>query len=114
MLTVEIEPLDLYAVSECSILHVCNQFMRMKEQYESEGFEDLYVMVKDDVECWQSKGLVLVGSRLETDKEFEKRLKSEKAQRVHNKRIKEKNAEREQRELRRLIEKHGVPEDLNE
>jgi len=114
MLTVEIEPLDLYTVFECPIDQIIDYFKCTKEDYEVKGFEDISVMVKDDVECWESKGLVLVGKRLETDKEFEKRLKEENRFLEKRKKQQEDNVESERKQLKRLIRKHGIPENLDE
>ena len=55
--------------------------------------------------CYESTNLSLKGNRIETDKEFKDRLKTEKREREKEKERKEKELERERKQYERLKKK---------
>ena len=82
---------------------VIDSLIAEKENAEEDGYFD--VTIEDHVD-WDETSFTLEGSRLETDKEFEKRLAKDKKQREKNKKIKEERKEKEKKEYERLKKKY--------
>ena len=72
-------------------------------------FDNLHIQSEecDNLECYGIHSLIVTGDRLETDKEFEKRVRKEKKERDKRKVEKQKREEWERKEYEKLKKKYG-------
>jgi hypothetical protein len=87
-------------------------FLKTKhEELTKEGWVNL-TLIEDD--CgYPSSHHILCGKRLETDKEYERRIKKERKERQKKQQAKKEKEEIEKKRLEELIKKYGVPENVN-
>ena len=75
-----------------------------KERYESQGYTNLTIEEDDN----EYPNRSIYDSRLETNKEYDRRIKKEQRERAKNRRVKLEKEEREKEELVRLVRKHSA------
>jgi hypothetical protein len=102
---------DIFDVFEGEpIQKIIERFEYEKATYEDEDWADLRFDVAYDCgydDYNTTITLVLIGERLETDKECASRIKKREAAAERRKTKKEKEKEKEVKELERLAKKHG-------
>ncbi len=87
------------------------QFLRdQEEELRKAGWTDLRL---DEEGNYGSPTYAIYGKRLETDKEYQKRINKRKREEKKKQEEKQKKEEEEKRRLEELIKKYGVPKKIN-
>ena len=101
---------DLWDCFTGDLRNVINSLMLLKQKH-LKKYNELKV-VEEYNDCHECEGshYTLYGTRFETDKEYERRLKKEKTKREKNKSNKLAQEEEEKKQLRKLAKKY--PEEI--
>lgn len=93
---------DIKDIFEGNIDEIVERLIKVKNSYESQGFTNLQAIVEHSYDYYD---IDLYGERLETDAEYQKRLKIEARERDAKAYAKRKKEEKERREYERLKKK---------